>query len=152
MKIFIDQSGKVEQTNTATVVAFANGKKGSVLLSAKDKRVIKKYYRLINKPTMFSLQVFSSLVFLIIQHWKLNKGNLIIDKEYSGRESVIKKNILILCDKKRIDISSLNINFSLVGKTNACHVIANKNRRLNKSDRRVSFNEVAAMLKILLAE
>jgi len=42
MKIEIDQSNKIEQTNKDSVVGFSNNIFGSVLMRAKDKREVKK--------------------------------------------------------------------------------------------------------------
>ncbi|MBD3279668.1 MAG: hypothetical protein GF390_03080 [Candidatus Pacebacteria bacterium] len=40
MKLEIDQSGKVEYTSHDTVLAFSNGKQGSIFLPAKDKKIL----------------------------------------------------------------------------------------------------------------
>lgn len=57
-KYQIDQSGKIEQTNKLTIVAFSNDKSGSVLLSASDKRVLQEIYRKAGKPRVFPTQTF----------------------------------------------------------------------------------------------
>lgn len=44
MQYQIDQSGKIEQTERHTVVACINGKKASVLLNRKEKRVLQKMF------------------------------------------------------------------------------------------------------------
>jgi len=40
----IDQSGKIEQTNLDTVIAFSDGGSFSILLKKSEKRKIKKYF------------------------------------------------------------------------------------------------------------
>jgi len=60
-KYQIDQSGKIEQTNKVTIVAFSNDKSGSVMLSASDKRALQEIYRKAGKPRVFPTQVFAAL-------------------------------------------------------------------------------------------
>lgn len=40
MTLRIDQSGRIEQTNKLTIIAFSNDKQGTVKLSSKDKRIL----------------------------------------------------------------------------------------------------------------
>ena len=64
MRVEIDQSGKVEDLATSTVVAFSNGIKGAVIISAGEKRlVIQKLHKSpLSKdeaaPIFFSILVF----------------------------------------------------------------------------------------------
>ena len=53
MRIEIDQSGKIENTNKNTIIAFSNNKFKSIFISAKDKREIQKFFRRIGKPRIF---------------------------------------------------------------------------------------------------
>ncbi|MDP2951104.1 MAG: hypothetical protein Q8N55_01840 [bacterium] len=48
MKIYIDQSGKIENTNKPTIIAFANGESGAILVGAKDKKKVQEYYKAFN--------------------------------------------------------------------------------------------------------
>lgn len=80
----IDQSGKIEQTNKKTVLAISNGKTYSVLLKAKDKRLLQDIFRtLFNKQRQFIYEVFSALLFILISNSK-SEGRIVIDKEYPG--------------------------------------------------------------------
>lgn len=65
MKIYIDQSGKIENTNQPTIVAFSNGDSGSVLVAAKDKKEIQKYCRLFHRGRIFVYKTFACLIFIL---------------------------------------------------------------------------------------
>lgn len=55
MNIEIDQSGKIENTNKDTVIAFSDDTCGSILIKAVDKREIQKIFRDIGKSRIFYL-------------------------------------------------------------------------------------------------
>ena len=63
MRIEIDQSGKIENTNKNTIIAFSNNKFKSIFISAKDKREIQKFFRRIGKPRIFVYKTFAILIF-----------------------------------------------------------------------------------------
>ncbi|MCX6810253.1 MAG: hypothetical protein NTY30_00740 [Candidatus Berkelbacteria bacterium] len=54
MKIEIDQSGKIEETGKPTVIAFSNGKSASIIISAKDKKLVQTVFRKIGQPKILS--------------------------------------------------------------------------------------------------
>ncbi|MFA5103424.1 MAG: hypothetical protein WC525_09765 [Candidatus Thermoplasmatota archaeon] len=125
MKLFIDQSGKVEDTRHDTVVAFSNGKTGSVIIHASEKRKIQSYFRHAQKPHMFIYKTFAALIFLLLKEEKMKSLDIHIDREYWGKESVVKDHLLrIIRKQKKFDFESSNISFCLVGKKHACHIIA----------------------------
>lgn len=69
MSYQIDQSRKIEQTNKDTVLAISNGRTFTVLLRARDKRLLQSIYRV--SIEAFSLRIgntstrFSQLFFTI---------------------------------------------------------------------------------------
>jgi hypothetical protein len=44
MKIEIDQSGKIKDTNRLTIVAYANGHARSLMITAKDKNLFSQFF------------------------------------------------------------------------------------------------------------
>ena len=74
MRIEIDQSGKIENTNKPTVVGFSNKESGIVLITPKDKKAIQKYFRDIGKPKLFIYITFVALVFYLIKNHIKNRG------------------------------------------------------------------------------
>lgn len=143
MQILIDQSNKIEYTKKDTVLAFSNGKQKSLLIKAKDKRAIQKIFRADGKPYIFVYKTFAILIFLLIKD-NLNKiQQIAIDKEYAGKESVIKNFLLNCLRKYGNNLPAENISFVLVGKKHGCHKLAIDVLRGNsKPDMIVSKKEV----------
>jgi len=54
MKIEIDQSRKVEDTNRLTIVAYSNGKAKSLMITARDKKSLQSLFRRIKHPGFLS--------------------------------------------------------------------------------------------------
>lgn len=149
MKVYIDQSGKVEDTAKVTVVAFSNKKNGSLLISAKEKREIQKVFRELGKPKMFTLQVFSTLVYLLIEKFKLEKHLIVIDLEYKGREDLIKSYIIQLGrQRKKVNIDKSDLFFEMVGKSSNAHKLAINKFRVKRAEIKVIKSEVLSCLKV----
>lgn len=143
----IDQSGKIEQTNKLTVIAFSNGKHGSVKLSAKDKRYLQDIYRQAGKSKSFILQVFSALLYLLFEKCRLEKTMVVIDKEYPGHEPLIKSYLLQLARKRgKIKLSSDELRFGLVGKGSNSHGVASKAFKSNRADFSVSKEKILSLI------
>ena len=141
----IDQSGKVEQTNKVTVVAFSNGKNGSIKLRAKDKRYLQDIYRNAKKPKAYMIQVFSALLYLLLERSKLEKTMIVVDKEYPGHEDIIRSYLIQLAHKRRkIILYPEEIRFSLVGKTSNAHAVASKAFKTNRTDFAANAEEILA--------
>lgn len=117
----IDQSGKIEKTNKATVVALANRKKKTVKITAIEKQKLLAALREIELPrTNYIYKVFAALIFILIKDEAVN--TLEIDKEYTGHESIIKDTLIYLY--RKINQSMPEITFLSVGKKSNSHRIA----------------------------
>jgi len=124
MKIEIDQSGKIENTNKNTIIAFSDGKFKSIFISAKEKREIQKFFRRIGKPKIFIYKVFAILVFLLIKSEVKEIDAIIIDEEYPGKNSLIKNFLLQEIRKIKPDFDRGNIIFQKIGKKSRAHFLA----------------------------
>ena len=143
----IDQSGKIEQTNKVTVIAFSNGRHGSVKLSAKDKRYLQDIYRQAGKPKSYTLQIFSALLYLLFEKFKLQKTMITVDKEYPGHETLIKSYLIQLADKRdKVTLSADEIRFGLVGKGSNSHGVASKAFKSNRADFSISKEEILSLI------
>lgn len=145
VKIYIDQSGKVEYTSKNTVVAFSNGKQKSILIKARDKREIQRFFREAGKPDIFVYKTFAILIYLLIADELKEITGVVIDTEYVGKEFLIKNFLMQIFQKRGIGFSPQNISFFHAGKKHLCHVAAIETyRKAKKPD--VVIN-LAAVLK-----
>lgn len=111
----IDQSGKVEEITKNTVLCVSNGKWKVVVIRTKDKRKLKDYFNRWNMPRNYIYFVFCAGIAELLKLISKNEI-VIIDEEYTGKESII-KNILIemLGDKLP------QIRFGRIGKKSMAH-------------------------------
>jgi len=121
MNIEIDQSGKIENTNVDTVVAYANHEQRSILLPAKEKRIIQRIYRDAGKPHIFVYRTFSLLIFLLVQDSLGQIQGIIIDDEYPGWHFMVKNFLLQQIRTVIHDFDKHSINFQCIGKKSPAH-------------------------------
>src|SRR3989338_3125557 len=92
MRVEVDMSGKIEQTEIDTVVAFRNDEQYSIMLKKKIKTEILKEYR--NKYKDIHYRLFAILIYYCIKNYLNKVQQIVIDQEYEGREEDIKRNLL----------------------------------------------------------
>jgi len=129
MKIYIDQSGKIESTNQPTIIAFSNGESGAVLIAAKDKKAIQEYCRFFNRGRIFIYKTFACLIFILIRNKLKQIDQIIIDEEYKGHEAEIKHYLLQIIRKAGNDFPKDNIIFRQIGKKSNAHLLAYRIRK-----------------------
>jgi len=124
MKIEIDQSGKIENTDRDTVIAFSNDISGNIMIKAKDKREIQKFFRRIGKSRVFIYKLFAILIFLAIKKHIKKIDQIIIDIEYPGWEHLIKDYLLSGIKRVKPNFDAKNISFKAIGKKSKAHLVA----------------------------
>lgn len=112
-KFQIDQSGKVEQTNKNTVLCLSNGSWDTVLIKAKTKRQIQEIFRQNGQPRNYVLFTFSAALCILIER-NLGVGRIVVDKEYFGKEPIIKKLLEEMSEEIK---KKATLEFGLVGKS-----------------------------------
>lgn len=118
MKVYIDQSGKVENTSKLTVIAYANGKIWSLKISAVEKRRLLAAMKELDKGSAtYIYKAFSALIFLLIKGQRISEA--VIDKEYPGHEGTI-KNVLKNLFKKN-GLLFPEVSFAEITKKNPAH-------------------------------
>lgn len=122
MKIEVDMSGKIEQTDMDTVVAFRNDEQYSILLKKKIKVEILTEYR--NKYKDIHYRLFAILIFYCVKSYLHKIQLIIIDIEYERRDIDIKKHLLSFIRKKYLDFDKNLIMFSRIGKNSRAHRLA----------------------------
>lgn len=125
MKIEVDQSGKIEDTATDTVIAFSNEDNYSVLIKAATKRSCLHNLRKRGKTgKSIYRKIFSVGLYLLLKNHIKKNDSVIIDVEYSGRSDSIKENLINLFKSERAKISSNNLRFTRIGRKSNAHNIA----------------------------
>lgn len=148
MKIEIDQSGKIENTNRKTIIAFSNGKSGAVVISAKDKKAIQRYFRKIGKPRLFIHITFVTLIHLLLRDYIKNYDQIIIDREYPGYDKLI---IKLLKDLLKSDttIERVSVSIGQIGRKSHAHDLAWKELQLRKQKvaKRIDYDKAIRAIK-----
>jgi len=122
MTIQIDQSGKIEDSNRLTVVAFSNGRIKSLKISAVEKQKLITVMRPLDYPKKtFIFKIFAGLIYLLLRDEKDIK-DVVIDKEYPGQEATIKNLLLGLFRKQGRNIPL--IDFTNIGRKSRAHIAA----------------------------
>ena len=121
MNIAIDQSGRVEFTNVSTVVAYANGKQKSLLISAGEKRKLQAVFRAAGKPKMFAVKTFAILTFLLIRDDMERIDEITIDPEYPGNEWLVKQILVQLIRRYGGRLTNEDITFWSIGRQHNTH-------------------------------
>ena len=117
----IDQSGKLEQLNTGTAVAFSNGESAAVWLSAGVKRQVALRLRktLIPSHDLWAI-LFAIVIFLMTEELGAD-ATMRIDEEYTGKEEVIKEVLEKLLIRKLGSKWVGSIRFGRIGKESEAH-------------------------------
>ncbi|MBI3495520.1 hypothetical protein HY065_02745 [Candidatus Berkelbacteria bacterium] len=142
MKIYIDQSGKVEETNRDTILAFSNHETYAIKIHRRTKRRMLEQFRLYGKPKLFTLRTFSAGVFLLLKSRKTNIDEIVIDTEYFGRNATIKSMLEAMFTKAKSS-NNPNITFGHVGKKAKAHLLAlSVFRGKQRANRVISYSEL----------
>ena len=146
MHIEVDQSGKIEQLNMNSVIAFSNKNQYSVLISKEVKREVYKIYK--GKVKELRYRLFCVGVYFCLKEYIREKELITICCEYAGKENLIKSFLLGYLRKDYPAVDPKIIRFGMIGKKSNAHAVAidvyRGNRRPNKI---LSLSEVEKWLK-----
>ena len=146
MKIEVDQSGKIEQLNMNSVIAFSNKNQYSVLIQKEIKQEIFKIYK--GKVKELRYRLFCIGVYFCLRDYIREKELITICCEYVGKENLIKSFLLDYLRKDYPAVDPKIIRFGKIGKKSNAHAVAidvyRSSRRPNKI---LSLNEVGKCLK-----
>lgn len=150
MKVEIDQSGRLEHLDTNTVLSFANGKSGSILVTVPTKRLLIQNIRksLFSEKDILTI-LFSILIFILIKEMP-NGVSYIIDEEYTGKERVIERALSTLLQNKFKKKWSGNIIFKQIGKLSPAHRLCwsiHRNKKLQHYIRKIKLEEILGYIK-----
>ena len=149
----VDQSGKIEDTSTDTVLAFANGHSDAILIPSVIKRTCVQTLRQRGK-TGRSLywRLFTKALFLLLKDHIAAITTATIDTEYTGHEAQIKQELLRLLWASGATVEPEQIRFGRIHQGRSdnppAHNKANHVRVGNeKPDRVITVGELLADIK-----
>jgi len=148
MKIGVDQSGKIENTNKPTVVAFSNSQTGSVVILAAEKKKLQRYFRQLGKPELFVPLGFAAAIFELVEN-RFRKGDqIVVDREYPGYEKFITRKLkeFILEGSK---IKDVDIAVTQISKKSKAHTIAYAvaKKKSRQALRKISARDLIKIIK-----
>lgn len=148
MRIEIDQSGRFEYTRQHTVLAFSNGRQGTILIPTKTKRACIEHMRNRDiKPPRQQTMLFATALYLLLTDTIDASTTIVIDKEYFGNEGLIKSHLMNLLRRAGKRVESDQIQFTLIGKASAAHhLVLATFREQQKPDRIIALEEMLAEL------
>ncbi len=149
MKIEVDQSGKIEQTDMDTIIAFSNSHQYAVLLTKDAKRTLIKNYR---KEKQIILKLFVACVYYTIKDYVHQAELIIIDNEYDGKQNYIKSLLLDFIRKDYRDFDKKLIRIAHITKKSKAHeVAANVKRGFAKPQKTLSEKDIEKLIQGTLA-
>ena len=122
MRIEVDQSGKIEQTNRDTALAFSNEISYAVLIPAGVKREAINLLRATGRrgKTLY-ISLFAAALYQLLKDHLDKVDIIVIDVEYEGNEQDVKLTLLNLIWQRHPTYPATNITFRRIGKRSAAH-------------------------------
>lgn len=142
-KYQIDQSGKIEQTNKDTVVAYSNSSQHAVLIPRKLKRRIQEIFRMHGFTSLFIYYLFSVGIFYLLESLK-QESDIVIDTEYPGKEKLIGQFITMLLGANQKP--KHEITFARIGNRPRAHYAAK-----DVFDKKIKPNRILLLIDIIKA-
>ena len=145
MRIEVDMSGKIEQTDMDTVVAFSNNHQYAVLLPKELKRRLIDRYR---KEKQIILKLFVICVYYTLRDYLHQIELIIIDNEYDGKQNYIKSFLLDYIRKDYKDFDKNLIRIAHITKKSKAHeVAANVKRGFAKPQKTLSEKDIEKLIR-----
>jgi len=146
MHIEVDQSGKIEQLNKNTVIAFSNKNQYSVLIPKEIKQEVYRLYKGNVKELRY--RIFCIGVYYCLKDYIKEKELITICFEYWGKENLIRSFLLDYFRKDSALLDSKIIRFGKIGKQSNAHAVAIDVHRGNrKSNKTLTLGEIEKWLK-----
>ena len=140
MHIEIDQSGKIEQLNKDTYIAFSNHEQYCVKFPKKIKQEV--VYEFRTRVRQIIQKLFAICIFYCLNDYTDKKELITIDLEYTGWEAFIKREVVYLIKKQYPNFDKDVLRFGIITKNSKAHKLALRtyreeekpNKILNKED------------------
>jgi len=145
----VDQSGKIEDTATDTVLAFSDGESFAILIPARVKRrCLRELRRRGRRGKSIYWLLFATGLFLLLKDHVQKFSLVIIDVEYTGHGPTVKGHLLNLLRRAGLPADPYLIQFRRVGRRSPAHDRAYHTHRGDvKPDRVVGAEEILREFK-----
>lgn len=142
MKVEINQSNKIEQTNKDTIIGLADDKTFTILIKAKIKRKLQEEFRKQGKPRLFIYRTFMAGVILVFKYAQFkNLSKIVIDEEYYGKDKMLKSMFLEMWSRFFKEIPE--ISFEKIGRKSKVHEICYLTmKKKYKPNKVIDFEEI----------
>lgn len=125
MKLAVDQSIKIGDTQSPTVLALSNDIQRAILIPASVKRECIQSLRGRWTPeTTLYIRLFAAGLFLLLRELLASADRITIDVEYPGHERDIKRDLMLLARWARLTVDPSVIHFDHIGKNSPAHHLA----------------------------
>lgn len=148
LRVEVDQSGKVEQSNRSTVLAYSNSHRYTVEILATTKQDALRRLREQGRSSRAAVQlVFVALLALLLKDVIEQADAIMIDTEYTGQEAAIKSQLLMYLDRMRVRFDPNLVQFGQIGKRSPAHELAiGVTRGKVRANRRIAMDELWTVL------
>lgn len=142
MIVEVDQSVKIEQLSRNTIIALSNDIEFAISIPSAAKRKLQTEFRRRGTPKQFRYRTFMAGVVLLLFHARLKHvPSLVIDREYTGQEQILRGMFVEMCRKLHMKMAPMAI--KEIGKRSRAHDVAFKTmRRRREVDRVLEYNEL----------
>lgn len=146
MRIYIDQSGKIEATSQPTILAFTNSQHFTIKITPRTKKQIQNIFRRQGRNRLFIDKTFATLIFILIKNYLKNIQQIIIDTEYPGHEKLIRD--IVIEHIRKANLHEPTIIFKRIGNRPEVHYLAyNVFVKKKKPNKIINFSEIMALIK-----
>jgi hypothetical protein len=148
MKLMVDQSIKIGDTQSPTVLALSNDIQRAILIPASVKRECIRALRGRWTPdaTLY-IRLFAAGLFLLLRELLTTADRITIDVEYPGHERDIKRDLLLLCRQAGDVVDPSVIHFEHIGKRSPAHYLGLKTFRGKRArDETITTRELLGLL------
>ncbi len=147
MHIEVDQSGRIEQTNTDTILALSNRMQRAVRIPAKVKREAIQILREEGvAPETYYLKIFCAGLFVLLKPVLGKAREILIDREYTSKDQTIKLFLLQMAKKERVGLRKATIVVGKIKHKSPAHDLAwSLRRKKTGEDKRISLEEIISL-------
>jgi hypothetical protein len=146
---YVDVSAKIEQWTKDSAIALSNGKSRVYLVKSKVKQRLRQLLTKQHGGSSVNYRIFALLVYLVARDELNDIVQLVIDKDYTGKEveATIKNLLLALLQNDKPELKAGFIRFENVRGRNADILARNVYQGVVLPTRVVGFQEIEALLK-----